>query len=174
MTESLHLAAIDTPVGALQSYVSDRGLCALEFPLPERAHRLERRFRRWFDATVHRGEAPLHAQVRSWLTRYFAGTFPSHDELPLDLRGTQFEQNVWRALLRIETGHTTTYLALARRLGGSAVARAVGGAVGQNPIGIIVPCHRVVGTNGSLTGFGGGLDRKAWLLRHERALPGLF
>jgi O-6-methylguanine DNA methyltransferase len=167
--ESVCLTPIPSPIGALQAYTSARGLCALEFPLPERAHRLRGRFARWFDgARVERADTDLHARVRSWLARYFDAEFPPHDELPLDLRGTPFEQRVWKALLAIPPGRTTTYGDLARRLGGPSVARAVGGAVGRNPIGIIVPCHRVVGSTGSLTGFGGGLDRKAWLLRHEK------
>lgn len=173
--ETLALAVIDSPVGKLQAYVSARGLAALEFPLPDRAHRLKRRFLRWFpDVAVDRRDAPLHERVRSWLSRYFAGDFPAHDELPLDLRGTPFEDRVWRALLTIDPGRTTTYGHLARELGGLTAARAVGGAVGRNPVGIIVPCHRVVGSNGTLTGYGGGLNRKEWLLRHERARRDLF
>lgn len=169
MSETLHLCSIDTPVGPLAAYASATGLCALEFPLSDRARRLEARFARWFtDARIEQHEVDLHERARSWLSHYFAGNFPAHD-LPLDLRGTPFEGWVWRALLRIRPGETTTYGELARRFGGAASARAVGGAVGRNPIGIIVPCHRVVGSTGTLTGYGGGLDRKAWLLRHEGA-----
>jgi methylated-DNA-[protein]-cysteine S-methyltransferase len=165
---TLNLIDIATPVGPLQAYVSDRGLCALEFPLPDRAHRLEGRLARWFaDTPIDRREVDLHAQVRAWLARYFGGAFPPHTEIPLDMRGTEFEKAVWMALLSIAAGSTTTYGALAARFGGPSAARAVGGAVGRNPIGIIVPCHRVVGSNGTLTGYGGGLHRKEWLLRHE-------
>jgi methylated-DNA-[protein]-cysteine S-methyltransferase len=174
-TEILRLCPIDSPVGPLQAYTSDRGLCALEFPLPDRAHRLRGRFARWFRGVeITSEETPLHTDVRSWLSRYFDGRFPRHDELTLDLRGTPFEAGVWRALLDIGPGTTTTYGALAGRFGGAPAARAVGGAVGRNPIGIIVPCHRVVGADGTLTGYGGGLNRKEWLLRHEGALPALF
>ena len=102
------------------------------------------------------------AQVKA----YFAGELTEF-HLPLAPSGTEFQLRVWRALLEIPYGETTTYGALARRIGNADAARAVGLANGQNPISIIVPCHRVVGSDGSLTGYGGGLDRKRFLLDHE-------
>ena len=106
------------------------------------------------------------------LTEYFAGTRTTFD-LPLEFSGTDFQLQVWQMLRAIPYGTTTSYGELARRLGDPTASRAVGAANGQNPIPVIVPCHRVIGANGDLTGFGGGLDRKRWLLEHEGALLGL-
>ncbi|HMA45123.1 MAG TPA: methylated-DNA--[protein]-cysteine S-methyltransferase, partial [Gemmatimonadales bacterium] len=104
------------------------------------------------------------------LDDYFARRRAVFD-LPLAAAGTPFQQRVWRALRQIPFGATESYAGLARRLGAPAAARAVGAANGQNPIPIIVPCHRVIGADGDLTGFGGGLERKRWLLAHEGAIP---
>jgi methylated-DNA-[protein]-cysteine S-methyltransferase len=101
------------------------------------------------------------------LSEYFAGRLARFD-LPLAPRGTDFQQRVWHALLDVKPGTTTSYQALAQQVG--SVARAVGLANGANPIAIVVPCHRVIGANGSLTGYAGGLERKRWLLRHEGAI----
>ena len=111
--------------------------------------------------------------VRTQLGEYFAGTRTSFD-LPLHALGSSWQQKVWKALLDIPCGETESYGALAARIGAPGAARAVGLANGQNPIPIIVPCHRVIGANGSLTGYGGGLDAKRWLLAHEAQRTGLF
>jgi methylated-DNA-[protein]-cysteine S-methyltransferase len=108
-------------------------------------------------------------RARRQLAEYFAGTRTTFD-LPLRTEGTAFQRRVWDALLAIPYGTTLSYSKLARRLGDQRATRAVGAANGRNPIPIIVPCHRVVGAHGELTGFGGGLDRKRWLLEHEGAL----
>ena len=100
------------------------------------------------------------------LDRYFEGTLTEFD-LPLGPRGTPFQQQVWAALCDIPYGETISYGELARRVGRPGSARAVGAANGSNPISIIIPCHRVIGSDGRLTGYGGGIDRKAWLLDHE-------
>lgn len=117
-------------------------------------------------------------QARSWLDRYFAGDAPNPRELPLAARATAFQQQVREAMLDIPYGQTTTYGAIAKRIeektGKRQSARAVGGAVGHNPLCLIVPCHRVVGSNGSLTGFGGGIDMKVKLLEHEHAMRDSF
>lgn len=120
------------------------------------------------------GEAPVLDQARGWLDRYFAGERPDAGELPLAPAGSPFRQMVWRLLCAIPYGQVSTYGELARRAAAelgrpSMSAQAVGGAVGHNPISIIIPCHRLVGADGSLTGYAGGLDRKLWLLRHEGA-----
>lgn len=113
---------------------------------------------------------PVLKQTSQQLTEYFAGQ-RKHFEVPLDLGcGTAFQQSVWQALLAIAQGETMSYGEVSRRIGKPSAIRAVGGAVGRNPVSIIVPCHRVMGANGSLTGYGGGLDRKTALLRLEGAL----
>jgi len=111
--------------------------------------------------------------VRVQLEEYFAGRRRTFD-LPLHPAGTAFQQRVWAALLDIPYGETTSYGKTAAAIGSPTASRAVGLANGQNPIPIIVPCHRVIGANGSLTGYGGGLDAKRWLLAHESGQAGLF
>jgi methylated-DNA-[protein]-cysteine S-methyltransferase len=120
---------------------------------------------RWVDRC---GRDSLLDEARRQLVAYFAGRLKVFD-LPLAPNGTEFQRRVWSALTKIPFGATTSYAQLARRVGNEAAVRAVGAANGRNPIPIIVPCHRVIGSNGSLTGFGGGLPRKQWLLRHEGA-----
>jgi methylated-DNA-[protein]-cysteine S-methyltransferase len=110
--------------------------------------------------------------VAERLDRYFEGDLQALDDIPVRGNGTPFQERVWQALRHIPAGRTTTYGALAAQLGRPEAPRAVGAANGANPISIVVPCHRVVGHGGRLTGYGGGLDRKQWLLRHEGAVPG--
>jgi len=102
------------------------------------------------------------------LRAYFAGDLAAIDGLPVVTGGTEFQRAVWRALRDIPCGETRSYGELARRIGNPTAVRAVGLANGANPIGVVVPCHRVIGSNGSLTGYGGGIERKRWLLAHER------
>ena len=104
------------------------------------------------------------------IRRYFAGDLSIIDALPVQTAGTSFQREVWHALREIPCGTTVSYAALARRIGRPNAMRAVGLANGSNPVGIVVPCHRVIGSDGSLTGYGGGIERKRWLLRHEKAL----
>ncbi len=115
-------------------------------------------------------DAPL-AQVRQTLDAYFLGEVDLKLP-PLDLHGTAFQQKVWQALLAIPAGETRSYGDIAREIGAPTAVRAVGAAVGRNPVSILVPCHRVVGSSGKLTGYAGGLERKTWLLAHE--CGGLF
>ncbi len=145
---------------------SDRGLCALEFVGPARAARLNARLRRWFPPhEIVDEETPILARTREWLSAYFEGA--AVDPPPLDLRGAAFELRVWSALREIRLGETSSYGAIASAIGAPGAARAVGAANGANPVSIIVPCHRVIGSAGTLVGYGGGLDRKRWLLDHE-------
>jgi len=121
---------------------------------------------------TQRDDLPLFEQTKKWLDRYFNKEQPDPKELKLDPKGTDFRKTVWDILLKIPYGRTTSYGAIAKsitesRKGRKTSARAVGGAVGHNPISIIIPCHRVVGSDGSLTGFASGLDKKVWLLQHE-------
>jgi methylated-DNA-[protein]-cysteine S-methyltransferase len=130
----------------------------------------------WFDSQRHlpdtsnwisASDDPVLRQTQTQLTEYFSGLRTTF-ELPLDLSvGTLFQQSVWRVLLKIPRGATWSYGAVSAAIGKPAAVRAVGGAVGRNPLGIVVPCHRVIGANGSLTGYAGGLDRKVALLKLE-------
>ena len=117
-------------------------------------------------AMERRDDLPLFASARRWLDAYLEGK-PQTLDFPLAPAGTAFQQRVWQLLLQIPYGHTTTYGAIARSISPTMSAQAVGGAVGKNPIGIIIPCHRCIGSQGQLTGYAGGLDKKKWLLRHE-------
>ena len=148
---------------------SDDALCALEFSSKTRLTRLNARLDRWF--APHEVEDRSNGvvdRVHHWLERYFSGAGAEVNGLPLDMRGAPFEQRVWKTLLDIPPGETSTYGAIAKHLGSAGASRAVGLANGANPVAIIVPCHRVIGSNGTLTGYGGGLDRKQWLLDHEQ------
>ena len=159
----------DTPVGPMLALASDSALVALYFGKKDRHHRLEARMARWFPphSIEDRSSATLEATAR-WLDGYFAGRAADSRALPIAMHGTAFERRVWNALLEIPAGHTRSYGDIAADLGLRNGARAVGLANGSNPIAIIVPCHRVIGSTGTLTGYGGGLDRKQWLLDHER------
>ena len=160
---------IDTPVGRLQALASDDGLCALEFVEPDRESRLAARLQRWFAPyEIHDQSLPVIDRARDWLEAYFAGTYGA--AVPLEMRGAPFERRVWAELQAIPPGTTATYGDIAKRIGSPGAARAVGMANGANTLAIIVPCHRVVGARGALTGYGGGLTRKAWLLGHEAAM----
>jgi methylated-DNA-[protein]-cysteine S-methyltransferase len=167
---------LPTPLGEMLALASDDGLCALEFTTVSgrargeaRLTRLEARLARWFPAHEIVGrETAIIRRTRIWLDTYFDGTSAALADLPLDMRGAPFEQRVWRALREIPAGQTTSYGAIAAALQSPGAARAVGAANGANPVSIIVPCHRVIGASGSLTGYGGGLDRKTWLIDHER------
>jgi methylated-DNA-[protein]-cysteine S-methyltransferase len=125
---------------------------------------------RWSAKGLHDDPSPLLDDVAAQLEAYFSGERTTF-ELPLDLSGTEFQRRCWLALATIPYGQTVSYGEQARRLGlGPETARAVGTANGQNPVPVILPCHRVIGADGSLTGFGGGLDLKRFLLEHEGAL----
>jgi O-6-methylguanine DNA methyltransferase len=172
----LYRTILPTPIGEMLALASDEGLCALEFTTvkgrargEERLTRLEARLAKWFPPhQIVDRETPIITETRGWLGDYFAGTSGAIDGLAFDMRGAPFEVRVWEALRQIPAGATTSYGAIATALGSPGAARAVGAANGANPVAIIVPCHRVIGSTGSLTGYGGGLDRKTWLIDHER------
>lgn len=157
---------ITSPLGRIAIAARAGRLCALEFGRRRLARQLTARYagmpRRWV-----RDPFGLSARIRA----YLAGDLVALDGVPVETGGTLFQRRVWRALRRIPAGGTMTYGALARALGRGAAARAVGAANGRNPISVVVPCHRLVGGDASLTGYGGGLWRKRWLLRHEGARP---
>jgi methylated-DNA-[protein]-cysteine S-methyltransferase len=155
---------IDSPIGALLAARDDVGLVELQLPAGKHVQQPRPGWVR--DDTAF-------DDVRAQLAEYFAGTRTEFD-LPLHASGTAFQRKVWTALLDIPYGETASYGATAAAIGAPSASRAVGLANGQNPIPIIVPCHRVVGANGSLTGYGGGIETKKWLLAHEAAHSGLF
>jgi methylated-DNA-[protein]-cysteine S-methyltransferase len=159
---------VQSPVGELLLTASDTALTGVYFPTSRRGppptHRAD-----WIEDTGQGTAGELLARAKQQVIEYFDGTRTTFD-LPLEALGSPFEHRVWNALRTIPYGATTTYGELARRLGDVGATRAVGAANGKNPIPIIVPCHRVVGANGELTGFGGGLDRKRRLLEHEGVL----
>jgi methylated-DNA-[protein]-cysteine S-methyltransferase len=158
-------ATIDSPLGALTALATAKGLAGL-----------------WFDAQKHHpGDLdaavdPNHPHIvaaRRWIDDYWAGRDPSPRDVALDLHGTPFQRAVWQALLTIPFGRTRSYGEVAAQVaksGITAVPRATGTAVGRNPVSILVPCHRVIGADGSLTGYAGGLERKQQLLQHEGVL----
>ena len=158
---------LPSPLGRML-VVSDSGqqLRALDWEDHEQRMRngLARIYRRQPIAYT-RGTAP--AATRRALQRYFAGKLQAIDEIPVQTGGTPFQSNVWRALRKIPAGTTLSYGRMAQRLKCPLAMRAVGFANGSNPISIVIPCHRLIGADGSLTGYGGGLERKRWLLEHE-------
>jgi methylated-DNA-[protein]-cysteine S-methyltransferase len=150
---------LETPIGRLEIRSVNAGILSVNFVERPGGGRRKR-------PEAHGRPAVLEACL-SQLGEYFRGERTSFD-LPLRLEGTDFQRRVWSALVRIPYGRTTTYLDLAAAVGNVRATRAVGGANHRNPVSIIVPCHRVIGSDGGLTGYGGGLWRKEWLLDHER------
>jgi methylated-DNA-[protein]-cysteine S-methyltransferase len=150
----MNAVTMDTPIGRLTALVSDRGVRAMAFGDDPRL------------AGVPAGSAP---RVTSRLDAYFAGDLAALDGIEVDMDGTPWQSKVWAELRRVPAGETRTYAELARDCG-TRSARAAGSACARNPVGLIVPCHRIVGTDGSLRGYAWGLDRKRWLLEHERAV----
>ena len=150
-TLSLQYAYYQSPVGLIEIGTTTAALSTLYFVEEPR-----------YAST----SSPLLALVIQQLTEYFASTRTTF-ELPLHFQGTAFQRQVWQQLLQVPYGQTLTYQDIANALGNPKAVRAVGAANGQNPISIIAPCHRIIGSNGNLTGYGGGLWRKEWLLKHE-------
>jgi methylated-DNA-[protein]-cysteine S-methyltransferase len=155
-----------SPVGELKLVASDKGLVAVLWPEDS-----PRRVR--LDDTSENENHPILIETANQLREYFDGK-RKRFSIPLDMRGTPFQKDVWNALLAIPFGDTRSYQHLANQLGNPQATRAVGAANGRNPISIIVPCHRVIGSSGRLTGFAGGIEVKARLLALERGTEGLF
>ncbi|MGR4069546.1 methylated-DNA--[protein]-cysteine S-methyltransferase [Halomonas sp. LR3S48] len=162
----LWLDRLPSPVGELRLVGDDQGaLRALEFDShDERLHRLLGRHYRHYELVE--GSAP--DAIRQALEAYFDGDSSHLDTVPVATGGTEFQRLVWQALRLIPAGTTISYGELAANIGRPGASRAVGLANGANPVAIVVPCHRVIGANGTLTGYGGGLPRKRWLVEHER------
>ena len=161
-------AELGSPIGRITLALRDGRLCALDFTerWPRRRAALEKRF-----GEVEFRPATDPAGLVSRLERYFAGDLAALGSVQVDPGGTVFQRKVWSALRKVPPGRTTSYGELARTVGAAGAARAVGAANGSNPVAIVIPCHRAIGADGSLTGYAGGVERKQWLLRHEGSRP---
>lgn len=160
MTSPTFFTTLPSPVGELTIVAVSDGICGIYFdnhaPGPKGS------------AAWVRDDGARFAAAQKWLQSYFAKTTASEHPAVVFATGTDFQKRVWRALQQIPISETRTYGDIASSIGHATAARAVGAAIGRNPLSILVPCHRVVGSNGSLTGFAGGIERKRWLLTHER------
>ena len=169
MGVKLATAVVETPIGALRLAVSEAGVARIGLPRSSGPG-----FAGWLRSSFADAERvpwlPLLDKLSQELIEYFGGRRREF-EVPLDLRGTEFQLSVWREIAAIPYGETISYLELARRLGDEKCIRAAARANGANPISILIPCHRVIGSDGSLVGYGGGLDMKEFLLRLEGVLP---
>lgn len=163
-TTSRHVV-IDSPIGPLRLVRDDGGLTGLYYP----GH-WTRPDPTAFGSLVEQSDDRSFDAATAQLSEYFAGERRNFD-LPLTPHGSERARQVWKLLAEIPYGRTTTYGALARSIGGGVSPRAIGGFVGHNPLSIFIPCHRVVGSTGQLTGYAGGLDRKQYLLELEKAIP---
>jgi methylated-DNA-[protein]-cysteine S-methyltransferase len=166
LLENLTLDRYPTPIGDLLLATDDAGIVRVVDLAGDEMWMTRHLQRQYGDGvSLQSGKAP--AAVRRSLDDYFAGHLGALDEIQCQADGTPFQQQVWTALREIPAGKTLSYGALAERIGNPRAVRAVGLANGSNPIPIVIPCHRVIGSDGSLTGYGGGLERKRWLLAHE-------
>lgn len=155
---------IDSPVGSLELFEKDQKLIGVQFKDSELGQQYKIKLAK--SGRLELSTSPLLEKIGNQLSEYFDGSRHTFS-LPIQLIGTPFQKNAWQALMEIPYGETVSYSEQAEKLGGKTYCRAVGQANHNNPIVIIVPCHRVIGKNGSLIGFGGGLDTKAWLIQHE-------
>jgi methylated-DNA-[protein]-cysteine S-methyltransferase len=163
MMTTLQLDEFATPLGDLKAVWHEQRLCSLAFA--EHWAAADRKLRRRFGELQY--TPARNSEFRRAIAAYFAGECGVLDDIAVDPGGTPFQQSVWQALRRIPSGQTTSYAELARRIAAPTAVRAVGAANGANPIWLIIPCHRAIGSDGSLTGYAGGVERKRWLLDHE-------
>ena len=171
MADKLYTTLLESPLGELRVGATSKGLCMLEFDDPDRLDRHMSVFNGY--EIVENNSSPLFDDLRSQLKEYFNKERKEFD-LPLDLIGTDFQKSVWTELLNIKFGATRSYQEQSIALGDVKAIRAVANANGQNRISIVIPCHRVIGSNGSLTGYGGKLWRKKFLLELESDQQSLF
>ena len=166
---------IETPLCLMRAATTERGICLLEMGSPERRARETHELEAAFNERMIEGTHPLLDQLAGELAAYFNGDLMAFT-VPLDTPGTDWQQRVWSELVKIPFGETTSYGELAARLENPGGSRAVGLANGKNRVSIVIPCHRVIASDGTLHGYGGGLPRKRWLLDHEQvhAGAGLF
>lgn len=171
----LHHTFLSTPIGLMKAAATDAGLCYLQFAEAKYADKLWDKVLGGLETPVLEAENDVLAALRLQLDAYFAERLKQFN-LPLGASGTAFQQRVWQSLLQIPYGSTCSYLEQARSLGDTKAIRAVATANGANPIAIVTPCHRVLGSKGELTGYAGGLQRKRFLLELEgfSSSPSLF
>jgi methylated-DNA-[protein]-cysteine S-methyltransferase len=163
----ISIGAMDSPIGLLTLAARQGRVCLLHFG-GDRAD-ARRALERWYPGEpVQESRDP--AGVATTLRAYFAGELGALDGIAVEMNGTPFQKRVWAALRGVRAGTTVCYAQIAHAIGAPTAVRAVGAANGANPVAVIVPCHRIIGSNGSLTGYGGGMDRKRWLLQHEGVL----
>jgi methylated-DNA-[protein]-cysteine S-methyltransferase len=163
MEKELFYDRMPSPLGDIEMYSDEIGLVSFEFANTTQTNPTDKKL----------NPNDILREVRKQAEDYFNGLLTQFD-VPLSLKGTDFQKRVWNELLKIEFGRTISYLELAKRLGDEKCIRAAASANGKNPIAIIIPCHRVIGSNGSLVGYAGGVPRKKWLLDHEGKQASLF
>jgi methylated-DNA-[protein]-cysteine S-methyltransferase len=171
----VRVTTLASPIGELTLAARGERVCLLHFGAD--AAMVRRFLERWYPGeTIEADTAPSSGPTKrdepigdsvARLQEYFGGALGALDGIQVELNGTAFQKQVWMALRAVRAGTTAAYAQIARAISAPSAVRAVGAANGANPVAVIVPCHRVIGTNGSLTGYGGGLDRKRWLLEHE-------
>jgi AraC family transcriptional regulator of adaptative response/methylated-DNA-[protein]-cysteine methyltransferase len=166
--KELNYTEIESPIGKIIFGEYDGKICLLEFKSGSRVKNSLKFLSGHYEAKLTRRETPVLKQAKRQLNLYFSGNLDRFD-LPLDYTGTGFQKSIWKQLKKIPYGKTVNYGWIAEKAGKPRATRAAGAAIGKNRIPIIIPCHRVIGKDGSLTGFGGGLKRKDWLLAHEKA-----
>ena len=170
VTEKISAEKIETPVGTLLAAASKQGVCLLEFAeVEDRLTRHIKHLEKTFKTDIIFAESPFINQLKTELKEYFNGERKNFD-VALDFRGTEFQERAWEALLNIPYGETRSYKQQAIAINNPAAVRAVAGANNRNKISIVIPCHRVIGKNGSMTGYGGELWRKEFLLKLENAI----
>lgn len=163
---NLDFKEVKTPIGDMVFGSSDKGLCLLDFKYRKSFPRILKRIKEFFGDNIIYGTSKFIELAENELHQYFKGDLKVFS-VPLDIRGSEFQLKVWNALLKIKYGKTVSYLEIAKKIGRPEAVRAIANANGQNRIAIIIPCHRVIGSDGSLTGYGGGIAIKKKLIRLE-------
>lgn len=167
----IYTQKLETPIGHMIAGVTDGGICLFDFEYRKMLPAIKKRVSDHINADYLEQEHKLHIELKEQVDEYFQGARTNFD-LPLIFSGTDFQKKVWNALLEVPFGEKRTYMQQTRVLGDEKAIRAVARANGENCLAIIVPCHRVVGSNGALTGYAGGLKAKKWLLEHETKVVG--
>jgi len=169
--KTIFISQIETPIGEITTGVSDAGVHMLNFFHPDRIEKRKSFLLKHENAAIKEKNHRFHDQLLKELIEYFDGS-RKHFSIPVQPAGTEFQKKVWNRLMEIPFGKTESYETVTISLGNPKAIRAVAAANGQNPIAILIPCHRVIGKNGNLTGYAGGLERKRFLLNHERKVSG--